>query len=217
MKKGEEKDIHVTFPEDYHAEDLKGKEVVFKVKVNEVKEQKLPELDKDFFLDLGMEGIETEADLRKQLKENIEAHKESDAENKYIDDLLAAAAKNTKVEIPEAMVKEEEDRMLNQYAEHLQMQGITLEQFYQFTNSDEQALRDQMKEEATNRITYRLMLEEIAEKENIEITDEEADKEATELAGKYQMEKEEFLKLFGGLDMIKYDYKMRKAMEALKK
>lgn len=217
MKKGEEKDIHVTFPEDYHAEDLKGKEVVFKVKVNEVKEQKLPELDKDFFLDLGMEGIETEADLRKQLKENIEAHKESDAENKYIDDLLAAAAKNTKVEIPEAMVKEEEDRMLNQYAEHLQMQGITLEQFYQFTNSDEQVLRDQMKEEATNRITYRLMLEEIAEKENIEITDEEADKEATELAGKYQMEKEEFLKLFGGLDMIKYDYKMRKAMEALKK
>lgn len=217
MKKGEEKDIQVTFPEDYHAEDLKGKEVTFKVKVNEVKEQKLPELDKDFFLDLGMEGIETEEDLRKQLKENLTVHKENDAENKYMDELLAAAAKNTKVEIPEIMIKEEEDRMLGQYAEHLQMQGITLEQFYQFTNSDESALRDQMKEEATNRVTYRLMLEEIAIKENIEISDEDADKEATELASKYQMDKEEFLKAFGGLDMIKYDYKMRQAMETLKK
>lgn len=217
MKKGEEKDIQVTFPEDYHAEDLKGKEVTFKVKVNEVKEQKLPELDKDFFLDLGMEGIETEEDLRKQLKENITVHKENDAENKYMDELLAAAAKNTKVEIPEIMIKEEEDRMLGQYAEHLQMQGITLEQFYQFTNSDESALRDQMKEEATNRVTYRLMLEEIAIKENIEISDEDADKEANELASKYQMDKEEFLKAFGGLDMIKYDYKMRQAMETLKK
>lgn len=217
MKKGEEKDIQVTFPEDYHAEDLKGKEVIFKVKVNEVKEQKLPELDKDFFLDLGMEGIETEEDLRKQLKENLTVHKENDAENKYMDELLAAAAKNTKVDIPEIMIKEEEDRMLGQYAEHLQMQGITLEQFYQFTNSDESALRDQMKEEATNRVTYRLMLEEIAIKENIEISDEDADKEATELASKYQMDKEEFLKAFGGLDMIKYDYKMRQAMETLKK
>jgi len=217
MKKGEEKDIQVTFPEDYHAEDLKGKEVTFKVKVNEVKEQKLPELDKDFFLDLGMEGIETEEDLRKQLKENLTVHKENDAENKYMDELLAAAAKNIKVEIPAIMIKEEEDRMLGQYAEHLQMQGITLEQFYQFTNSDEQALRDQMKEEATNRVTYRLMLEEIAIKENIEISDEDADKEATELASKYQMDKEEFLKAFGGLDMIKYDYKMRQAMETLKK
>lgn len=217
MKKGEEKDIQVTFPEDYHAEDLKGKEVTFKVKVNEVKEQKLPELDKDFFLDLGMEGIETEEDLRKQLKENLTVHKENDAENKYMDELLAAAAKNTKVEIPEIMIKEEEDRMLGQYAEHLQMQGITLEQFYQFTNSDESALRDQMKEEATNRVTYRLMLEEIAIKENIEISDEDADKEANELASKYQMDKEEFLKAFGGLDMIKYDYKMRQAMETLKK
>lgn len=217
MKKGEEKDIQVTFPEDYHAEDLKGKEVTFKVKVNEVKEQKLPELDKDFFLDLGMEGIETEEDLRKQLKENLTVHKENDAENKYMDELLAAAAKNTKVEIPAIMIKEEEDRMLGQYAEHLQMQGITLEQFYQFTNSDEQALRDQMKEEATNRVTYRLMLEEIAIKENIEISDEDADKEAAELASKYQMDKDEFLKAFGGLDMIKYDYKMRQAMETLKK
>ena len=217
MEKGEEKDINLTFPEDYHAEDLKGKDVVFKVKVKEIKEQKLPELNKDFFLDLGMEGIETKEDLEKQLEENIKVRKEAEADNKYIDDLLAEAAKNTKIDIPEAMIEEEIDRILKQYEENLKMQGITLEMFYQFTNSDEQALRDQMKEEATNRVTYRLMLEEIAKEEKIEVTLEEAETEAANLATKYQMDKDEFLKLFGGLDMVKYDLKMRRALEVLKK
>ena len=217
MEKGEEKDINLTFPEDYHAEDLKGKDVVFKVKVKEIKEQKLPELNKDFFLDLGMEGIETKEDLEKQLEENIKVRKEAEADNKYIDDLLAEAAKNTKIDIPEAMIEEEIDRILKQYEENLKMQGITLEMFYQFTNSDEQALRDQMKEEAKNRVTYRLMLEEIAKEEKIEVTLEETETEAANLATKYQMDKDEFLKLFGGLDMVKYDLKMRRALEVLKK
>ena len=217
MEKDEEKDINLTFPEDYHAEDLKGKDVVFKVKVKEIKEQKLPELDKDFFLDLGMEGIETKEDLEKQLEENIKVRKEAEADNKYIDDLLAEVAKNTKIDIPEAMIEEEIDRILKQYEENLKMQGITLEMFYQFTNSDEQALRDQMQEEAKNRVTYRLILEEIAKEEKIEVTDEDAETEATNLATRYQMDKDEFLKLFGGLDMVKYDLKMRQALEVLKK
>ena len=212
MEKGEEKDINLTFPEDYHAEDLKGKDVVFKVKVKEIKEQKLPELNKDFFLDLGMEGIETKEDLEKQLEENIKVRKEAEADNKYIDDLLAEVAKNTKIDIPEAMIEEEIDRILKQYEENLKMQGITLEMFYQFTNSDEQALRDQMQEEAKNRVTYRLILEEIAKEEKIEVTDEDAETEATNLATRYQMDKDEFLKLFGGLDMVKYDLKMRQAL-----
>ncbi len=217
MSKGEEKEINVTFPEDYHAEDLKGKEVVFKVKVNEIKEQKLPELDKEFFEDLGMEGIDTKEALEKQLEENIKARKEADAENKYIDELLAKAAKNVKVDIPKVMIEEEIDRIIKQYEENLKMQGVTLEMFYQFTNSDETALRDQMREEANNRVTYRLMLESIADAEKIEINDEEANTEADNLATKYQMDKEEFLKLFGGLEMVKYDLRMRKAIEVLKK
>ena len=89
--------------------------------------------------------------------------------------------------------------------------------FHQFTNSDEQALRDQMQEEAKNRVTYRLILEEIAKEEKIEVTDEDAETEATNLATRYQMDKDEFLKLFGGLDMVKYDLKMRQALEVLKK
>ena len=216
MAVGEEKDINVTFPKDYHAEDLKGAKVVFKVKVNEIKVKRVPELDADFFEDLGMEGIDSKESLEKQVKENIKARKDNDAENKYIDELLDAAGKNVKVEIPEVMINEELDRMVKQYEETLKMQGLSLEQFYQFTNSDESKLRDQMKEEANKRITYRLMLEEIAKAENIEITDAAAKKEAKEMATKYQMKEDEFLKAFGGLDMMKYDMKMRKAIEVLK-
>lgn len=217
MSKGEEKDINVTFPEDYHSENLKGKPVVFKVKVKEVQEVKLPELDKDFFEDLGMEGIEDAESLKKQLKENIEARKTQEVENKYIDELLEAAANETKVSIPHIMIHDELDRMLKQYEERLKMQGITLEMFYQFTNSDEKTLKDQLHGEAEKNVKYRLMLEAIAEKENIQISDEEASKEAEDLAIKYDMNKDEFLKLFGGLEMVKYDLSMKRAIEILKK
>ena len=217
LKSGDKKDVKVTFPEDYHAEDLKGKEATFKVTVHEVKEVKIPELDKDFFEDLGMEGINTKEELEAQISENILAQKEMEAENKYLDELLEAAAKDVKVEIPEAMINEELDRMVAQYADHLKMQGISIEQFYQFTNSDEQALKDQMRPEAIKRITYRLMLEEIAKEEKIEIDDKEAKEEAKKLAEKYQMKEDEFLSAFGGLDIVKYDMRMRRAMEILKK
>lgn len=217
MEKGEEKELNLTFPEDYHAEELKGAPVVFKVKVNEIKEVKVPELDKDFFEDLGMEGIDSKEVLEKQVEENIKTRKESELENKYLDELLEAAAKNTEVDIPDVMIEEEIDRMLKQYEENLNMQGITLEQFYKFTNSDEKALRDQMKEEAGKRVKFRLMLEEIAKAEKFAMSDKDAEKEAEELASKYQMTKDEFLKQFGGLEMVKYDYKMRQAMETLKK
>lgn len=216
MKAGESKDIHLTFPEDYHSEELKGQPVVFKVTVNEVKETIIPELSKEFYEDLGMEGINDEESLRNQVKENIAARKEMEAENKYTDDLLKAAIENMTVEVPEVMVTEEIDRMLRQYEDNLKMQGLTLEQFYQFTNSDEAALKDQMKEEALNRVKARLLLEEVAKVEKLEISDEEADQEAEKLAERYGMKKDEFLAAFGGLDMVKYDSKMRKAIEVLK-
>lgn len=216
LKAGDTKDVELTFPEDYHSDDLKGQAVVFKVKVNEVKETIVPELNKDFYEDLGMEGIEDEESLRKQVEENIVARKERDAENKYIDDLLKAAIDNMEVEVPEVMVDEETHRMIHQYEDNLKMQGLTLEQFYQFTNSDEAALRDQMKEEALNRVKSRLLLEEIAKVEKIEISDKDVDKEASSLAEKYGMTKEEFLNAFGGLEMVKYDAMMRQAIEVLK-
>lgn len=216
MKKGEEKEINVTFPEDYHAEDLKGAPVVFKVKVNEIKETKIPELDKDFFEDLGMEGINDEKSLKEELKKTIEARKQSEAENKFIDELLDKAIKNMEVEIPHQMIHDELDRMLHQYEENLKMQGITLEQFYQFTASDEEALKTQMHPEAEKRVASRFLLEEIAKAEKVEISEDEVKEEIKKLAESYQMKEEEFLNLVGGSEMIEYDLKMRRAIESLK-
>ncbi len=216
MKKGDEKEIKVTFPKDYHAEDLKGKEVTFKVKVNDVKTTVIPELGEEFYADLELEGVNSKETLEATVKDMIKTRKEANVENKFIDDLIEAAIKQIEVDVPHVMIHDEIDRMLRQYEENLRMQGLTLEQFYKFTNSDEQALRDQMHEEAEKRVLSRFMLEEVAKAEKIDITDKEAEEEAQKLAEKYQMEKDEFLKMFGGLDMIKYDQKMRKAIEVLK-
>ena len=216
MNKDEEKEIEVTFPADYHSEDLKGKPVTFRVKLHEVKSIQVPEINEDFFADLGMDDVHNIEELQAQIKENIQAHKEMDVENKYIDDLLEEASKTVEIDIPDVMIYEEAHRMVHQYEDTLRMQGLSLEQFYQFTNSNEEALKEQMKDEAIKRVTYRLMLEEIAKVENIQVTDEDADKKADELAEKYHMEKDEFLKNFGGLDMVKYDMEMRKAIEILK-
>ena len=163
-----------------------------------------------------MDDIKTEEELRKQVEETIKVRKEQDVENKYIDDLLAAAAKETKVDIPETMIHDEAHRMVHQYEDQLRMQGLTLEQFFQYTNSNEEALMDQMHDDAKNRVLYRLMLEEIAKVEKINITDKDAKKEASDLAKKYQMKDEEFLNTMGGLEMIKYDLTMKAAMDVLK-
>lgn len=216
MKKGEEKDIQVTFPEDYHKEDLKGAPATFKVKVNEIKETKIPELNEEFFEDLGMEGINDEKSLKEELKKTIEARKTSEAENKFIDEVLDKAISNMEVEIPHQMIHDELDRMLEQYSERLQMQGISMEQYYQFTASNEEALKEEMHPEAEKRVASRFLLEEIAKKEEITIAKEDVDAEIKKLAEEYKMSEEEFLKLCGGAEMIEYDMKMRKSIEILK-
>ena len=217
MKAGEEKDINVTFPEDYHAENLKGQPVVFKVKVNEVKEVKIPELDKEFFEDLGMDGIDTKEALEKQVKENITAQKEHEADDKYIDALLAKIAENTEIDVPETMINDETDRMVDQFEEHITMQGITLEQFFKFTNSTKETLKEQYKEEATKRIKYRLILEAIIKAEKITVSDDEVDLKIEEIATKYNMTKEEVKKQYGeNIDYIKYDLEVTKAFDIIK-
>lgn len=216
MTTGEEKDLNVTFPEEYGVKELAGAPVVFKVKVNEIKTKEKRELDEDFFEDLGMEGVNSEETLKEEIKKSISAQKEMDIENKYIDSLLEAISKNVEVDIPEEMVEEEVERLIKRFEEQMKMQGISLDLYYQFTNSTEKDLKNQMEKEAYSNVLYRLMLEEITNLEKIEITEEETKKEAEELAKKYQMEQEEFLNQFGGLDMIEYDLKMRKTIELLK-
>ena len=216
MKTGEEKDLTVSFPEDYGVEDLKGQPVIFKVKVNEIKEKVTRELDKEFFEDLAMEGVHSKETLEKEVEKNIKAQKEADNENKYIDHLFEEVAKNVEVDIPQEMVDEETTRLLGRFEQQMAMQGISLDIYYQFTKSSEEDLRKQMDKEAYQNVLYRLMLEEIMNLEKIEVSQEEASKEAEELAKKYKMDKEDFLKQFGGLEMIQYDLEMHKVIDLLK-
>ena len=216
MKALEEKEINVTFPEDYAASDLAGCAVIFKVKVNEVKTKEVRELDKDFFDDLGMEGIDSKEKLEKEIEANIKANKDVDAENKYIDSLLAEISKNVEVDIPEEMVDDEIHHMIHRFEDQLKMQGISLDMYYQFTGSDENMLHSQMEKEAYEHILYRLTLEEIMKLEKVEVTDKEVEDEIKSLTEKYSMKEEDLLKAIGSKNMIKYDLEMRKVIELLK-
>lgn len=216
LKAGDEKDVVVTFPEEYASEELKGQKAVFKVKVHEVKTKKLPEMDEEFFKDLGYDKVENEEQLRDLIKVDLEAKKDYENENKYVDALLEEVAKNTTVELPEELVHEEAHHMVHNYEEQLKMQGITLEMFYEFTHSDEKALMDQMMPEAEKRVKYRFILEEIISLEKIEVSDKEAKEHAKEIAKQYNMKEEDLLKEYGGLDMLKYDMTMQKALDTIK-
>ena len=216
MKSGEEKDINVTFPEDYGEKSLAGCPVVFKVKVHEVKEKETRELDKEFFEDLAMEGVDSKETLEEEIKKTLEARRDTDAENKYVDDLLDAISKNTEVEIPEEMIDDEVHRLIHRFEEQLKMQGISLDLYYEFTKSSHEDLHKQMEGEAKKNVLYRLILEELVKLEKVEVTLEEGEEEADKLAAKYGITKEELLKEFGGLDMIMYDMEVRKVFDKLK-
>ena len=216
MKSGEEKDIKVTFPEDYMEESLKGQDATFKVKVHEIKTKEKRELDEDFFFDLGIEGVNDEESLRKEVEANIKANKDMEEENNYIDRLLEAVSKNVEVDIPEEMVNEEVERLLRRTEQQMAMQGISLDLYYQVTKTTEKDLRDHLEKEAYQNVLYRLMLEEIMNMEQIEVSEDEAMEEAKKLAERYQMELDDFLNQFGGIEMVQYDQEMRKTIELLK-
>ena len=216
MTTGEEKEINVTFPEEYGSVELAGSPAVFKVKVNEIKEKQVRELDEEFFEDLGMEGVNSKETLEKEIEEHLKAHKETEAENKYVDEILDKIASNTKVDIPEEMVDDEIHRLIHRFEEQLKMQGISLDLYYEFTKSTHEDLHKQFEKEAYKNTLYRLILEELVKLEGIEVTKEDAEKEADKLAEKYQMKKEDLLKEFGGLEMIMYDLEIRRVFDKLK-
>ena len=214
MEVGESKTLELTFPENYTPE-LANKDVKFDVTVREIKERVLPELNEDFYADLGFKDIKTEEEFNKEVKKVIEERKNEEAKNKYLDDVLEAAAKNMEVELNPEIVSDEVHRMLNQFGEQLKMQGLSLDQYLQFTGATHEDMHKQMEPEAEKRVKYRYLIEEVADAEKIEISDEDADAEAAEMAANYDVSKEEFLMHFGGLDVVKYDMRMRKALEIL--
>lgn len=214
LKVGETKELDLRFPDEYTKE-LAGKDVKFKVTVREIKERVLPELNKDFYADLGYEDIETEEQFRKEVKKVIEERKKEEVKNKYLDEVLEAASKNMEVEINPEIIDDEVHRMINQFGEQLRMQGLSVDQYLQFTGLKHEDLHKQMEPEATKRVKYRYLIEEVANAEKIEISDEDANSEAEDMAANYDVSKEEFLTHFGGLEVVKYDMRMRKALEVL--
>lgn len=217
LKAGEDKTIEVTFPKDYHAENLKGKKAKFEVHINEVKEVKLPEFNDEFFEDLAMENVKSKEDLYKEIEENIKKHKDMHAEDEYLEKLLEKASENVEVDIPNVMIDEEVERMYKRFENQVKSNGMNLDMYYKLTNTNEETLKTEMRKNAQRNVKDRLMLEAIMEKEKIEASDEEANKEAEKMAKNYGVSKEELIMNFGGLETIKYDVKMKKAIDLMKK
>jgi trigger factor len=211
---GESKDVEVSFPEEYHAAELAGKPAVFKVTLHEIKGKELPALDDEFAKDVDDE-VETLDALKEKIRTRLEDSKKHEAEHHLRDSLVEKAAENAQVEIPEVMVTSEVNRMLQEFEQRLQMQGMNLELYFQFSGQDENALREQMKEEAVNRVRVALTLEAIVKAENIEATDEDVNAELEKMAGMYNMTVDNIKQALGGLEGIKGDLQKQKAVEFL--
>ncbi|PLR93687.1 trigger factor [Bacillus sp. T33-2] len=211
---GEEKEVEVTFPEEYHAAELAGKLAVFKVKVHEIKGKEFPELDDEFAKDVDDE-VETLDELKEKIKNRLEHDKQHQAEHHVRDAVVEKAASNAEIDIPEAMVNTEIDRMVSEFEQRLQMQGMNMELYYQFSGQDENALREQMKEEAANRVRVNLTLEAIAKQENLEVTEEEVNAELEKMAEQYNMTVENIKAAIGNVEGLKGDLQLRKAIEFL--
>ena len=216
MKKGEEKDLTLTFPEEYQEESLAGKEVIFKVKVNEIKAKEVPTLDEDFFEDLGMEDVKTKEDLEKKMKEEIKERKEQDAEKKYVDDLLEKATSNMEIELDEEIIEAEAEAMYNDFMTHMSAQGINEELYLKYAGTTKEDIIDHMKKEAETRLKNSYLLNAIIKEEKIEASDDEAKKEIEDLAKKYNMTEEDVKSSLGGQDALIYDIKVRKAIDLMK-
>jgi trigger factor len=214
LEAGAEKDIEVTFPEEYHAKELAGKPATFKIKVHEIKTKQLPTLDDEFAKDVDDE-VETLEQLKEKIRTRLEEGRKNEAEAALRDAVVEKAAENAVIDIPEVMVKNETDRMLREFDQRLQMQGLNLDLYYQFSGQDEAALREQMKEDAEKRVRISLTLEAIAKAENIDVTDEEVNNELEKMAESYNMPVDKLKQLLGNLDVVKDDVKLRKVVDFL--
>ncbi len=217
MKSEEEKDINVTFPENYHAEELKGAAVVFKVKVHEIKKKVLPELNDEFVSELSYENVTNVAELRDYLKNQLETTRKSQAENLAIDALIDQLTSTSKIDIPEVMINSEIDSLMNEYNQNLMAQGMSFEQFKQITGQTDQDLRNMMKDEAEKRVRTSLCLKEIAKVENITVDDADIAKTYEELSERYSGMDVAIIKKYIPEYQVRENLTVEKALDLLKK
>ena len=192
---GQEKEVNVTFPENYQAKELAGKAAVFKCTVKKIEMKELPELNDDFAKDVS--EFDTLEEYKADIRKNLEEKKADAAKRSREDAAVEKAIENASMEIPDAMLETQVDQMLDDFARRIQAQGLSMEQYMQFTGATQDAMREQMKPQAMKRIQSRLVLEKIAEAENIQITDERLDEEISKMAEMYKMEADKLKEMMG--------------------
>ena len=215
MNIGDEKEINVTFPEEYHVDELKGKPAMFNVSVKEIKEKQLPELNDEFAQDVS--DFDTLAEYKEDLKKNITVRKENEAKAKKEDEAIAKIIEDSKMDIPDAMVDTQVNRMVEDFAQRLQQQGLSVEQYFQYTGMTADKIMDEMKPEAVKRIQSRLVLEAVVKAENIETSEEDFEAELKKMAEAYKMELDQIKEFMGDYEkkQIKEDLAIQKAIEVI--
>ncbi len=212
-KIGENFDVNVTFPEEYHAKELAGKAAVFKTVIHKIKHIELPELDDDFAKDVS--EFDTMDEYRADVKAKIAKRHETEADHKFEDAILDALIEKLEADIPEAMFVAETENFVRDYDNRLRMQGLDLKTYFQYTGMNLDSLREQLRPQAEKQVKLRLALEKIAELEKIEVTDADIDEEIQRIADSYQMEAEKVREMVP-VDSIAQDMKVKKAMDFVK-
>ena len=212
---GKETEVNVTFPADYHSADLAGKAAVFKCTVKEIKEKELPKLDDEFASEVST--FDTLAEYKEDVKKTLEQQKADAAKSAKEEAVISAVIEDAKMEIPDAMVETEQRQMVDEFAQRMQMQGLTMEQYMQFTGTKPQMLLEQAKPQALKRIQSRLVLEAVANAENLAADDAEYEAEIKDMAEKYQMESDKIKEMLGerGSRQVREDLAIRKAVDFL--
>ncbi len=208
-----EVEVNVTFPKDYQAQELAGKPAVFKCTVKEIKEKELPDVDDEFASEVS--EFDTLAEYKEDLKKNIAERKEENAKYEKEDKVVDAIIADAKMDIPDAMISTQQRQMVDEFAQRIQMQGISIDQYFQFTGLTKETFMEQMKPQAEKRIQSRLVLEAVAKAENIEASQEEYDEEIKKMAEAYQMEEDKVRDMISDYEMksLKEDICIRKAID----
>ena len=210
---GKDVEVNVTFPENYQAEELKGKAALFKCVVKEIKEKELPELDDEFAGEVS--EFDTLAEYKEDVKKKLAEKKEKNAKDAKEDAVIDAIINDSDMEIPEPMLETQQKQLVDDFAQRIQMQGINIEQYYQLTGSNYDMMLEQVKPQADKRIKSRLVLEAVVEKEGIEVSEEEYTKETERMAEIYQMEAEKVREMLEGREkeQVMKDLAIRKAID----
>lgn len=215
IKAGEDRDINLTFPEDYFAEELKGAAVVFKVHCSEVKREVLPELNDDFAQDVNIPEVETVADLKNKVRERLEENKKNSAENEASEELMNSLVEKAEVEIPETLIKEEEQNLVNQLAGRVQQFGMNFNDYIKAMGKSVEDLMEDYKENAEKSVKLRLVLEAVAKKENLLPTEEQLEEEFKNIADQYQLDVQKVKEVLDA-ELVKKDLKVSMAVDFIK-